>query len=67
MVEVSYSDTLDMGLKVKGIMKTNDGNTIILKFFPKGRRISRGVNPPWWARHSKAEQVTSWEHWKDPG
>lgn len=59
MVEVSYGDTLDMRLKVKGTMETNDGNTIILIFFPKGRRLSRGVNPPWQAGHSKAEQVTS--------
>lgn len=59
MVEVSYGDTLDMRLKVKGTMKTNDGNIIILRFFPKGRRTSRGVNPPWQAGHSKAEQVTS--------
>lgn len=59
MVEVSYGDTLDMRLKVKGTMETNDGNTIILRFFPKGRRLSRGVNPPWQAGHSKAEQVTS--------
>lgn len=35
MVEVRYGDTLDMTLKVKGIMKTNDGSTIILRFFPK--------------------------------
>lgn len=59
MVEVSYGDTLDMRLKVKGTMKTNDENIIILRFFPKGRRTSRGVNPPWQAGHSKAEQVTS--------
>lgn len=61
MVEVSYHDT------VKGIMKTNDGNTIILRIlFPKGRRIFIGVDSPWWAGHGRAERVTSWKCWKGP-